>query len=417
VKVRGPWARLSAPDWRAPVFPPPGFRRRDPACKSSTSPVCSLLRVLTPVGLAPPERPGGQLLWNLGTSPLRLQPPTLAARGWTCTQRGSEGLSGGEPWGKPGGVGEEREPPLWAQRCKASGGAAGLYSPSAFTFTCLCTYVSPALPGLPGLPGRVWESLRGRLEESSRLGRLERAVRPAWESKLPLGYSQLPTAFSQPTAASTAGSLQLQARSLDTSGVEGDGATFVGKSFEATSGNRTRDPANQSFRLTTQHACVPGRKHHSSCLPTALKLSFFVTDWPLTKSGTPGLVPLKLAQVSAASPSGGSEGGPGGRWWPYCLRGHHGRKPAGGSPPVGTQSSHLGSLWNERVPAASRLWAPRAATHLGSLWKEHVPPASRLWTARAAVSVLCGKNCVSVLSSSQPPVAPLSLTLASAKHW
>jgi hypothetical protein len=142
--------------------------------------------------------------------------------------------------------------------------------------------------------------------------------------------------------------LQLQARSFDTSGVEGDGATFMGKkSFEATSGNRTRDPANQSFRLTTQHACISGRKHHPSCLPTA----------------------LKLAQMSAASPPGGSEGGPGGRWWPYCLRGHHGRKPASGSPPVGTQSSHLGSLWKEHVPAASHLWAPRAAT-----------------------SVLCGKN-------------------------
>jgi hypothetical protein len=107
-----------------------------------------------------------------------------------------------------------------------------LHSPSVFTFTFTYIYTSPALSGLSGLPGRVWGSLRGRLEESSRLGRLERVVRPAWESQLPpLDYSQLPTAFSQPTAASIAGSLQLQARSLDKSGVEGDGATFTGKKF------------------------------------------------------------------------------------------------------------------------------------------------------------------------------------------
>jgi hypothetical protein len=73
------------------------------------------------------------------------------------------------------------------------------------------------------------------------------------------------------------------------------------------------------------------------------------------------------------------------------------------------------------LPAATHLWAPRAtsrffvkrtcasgeplvgtkSSHLGSLWKEDVPPASRLWTARAAVSVLCGKNlcpCLQVAS-------------------
>jgi hypothetical protein len=113
---------------------------------------------------------------------------------------------------------QKKKTPLWAPRCKASGGAAGLHSHSVFTFTFTCAYTSPALPGLSGLSGRVWGSLRGRLEESSRLGRLERVVRPARERQLPLGYSQLPTAFSQPTAASTAGPLQLQARSLHTLG-------------------------------------------------------------------------------------------------------------------------------------------------------------------------------------------------------
>jgi hypothetical protein len=238
------------------------------ACRRPSAPC--LLRVLTPVGLAPPERPGGKLLWNLGTSPLRLRPPALAGAGPAHSggaQRGPEReRAAGEARGRRG---RARATPLGpaVQGKWRSSGVALTFGLHCHLHT-VCTYTSPALPGLPGLSG-VWGSLRGRLEESSRLGRLERVVRPAWESQLPFGYSQLPTAFSQPTAASTAGSLQLQARSPDTPGVEGDGATFVGKkSFEATSGNRTGDPATQSFRLTTQHACTPGRKYHPSCLLT-----------------------------------------------------------------------------------------------------------------------------------------------------
>jgi hypothetical protein len=70
------------------------------------SPVCSLLRVLTPVGLAPPERPGGKLLWGPGTSSLRLRPPALAGAGSTHSegaQRGPErGRAAGEARGRRG---------------------------------------------------------------------------------------------------------------------------------------------------------------------------------------------------------------------------------------------------------------------------------------------------------------------------
>jgi hypothetical protein len=141
VKVWGSWVRLSAPDWRAPVFPPPGFRRRDPACVfyvaegGLPSPVCSLLRVLTPVDLAPPERPGGKLLWNFGTSPLRLRPPALAGAGSAHSEGAQRGPERGRAAGEARGLEKEREPPLWAQRCEASGGAAGLHSPSVFVVT------------------------------------------------------------------------------------------------------------------------------------------------------------------------------------------------------------------------------------------------------------------------------------------
>jgi hypothetical protein len=74
----------------------------------SSRPVChkERKRVLTPVGLAPPERPGGKLLWNLGTSPLRLRPPTLAGAGPAHSggaQRGPErGRAVGEARGRRG---------------------------------------------------------------------------------------------------------------------------------------------------------------------------------------------------------------------------------------------------------------------------------------------------------------------------
>jgi hypothetical protein len=308
-----------------------------------------------PVGTAPPERPGGKLLWNLGTSPLRLRPPALAG-GWTCTQRGSAararaGASRGGSQGASGKSASHPSGPNGARQVEEQRDCTHLRSP-------------PSPSRVPTRHLRYLDCLDYR--KGVGVSRLERVVRPARESQLPLGYSQLPTAFSQPTAASVAGSLQLQAPSLDTPGVEGDGATFVGKKFRGYQWES--NPGPRESKLPPYH---PARLHTWTQTPSLL-----LTYRPQARP------------ASAASPPGGSEGGPGGRWSPYCLRGHRG------------------------LPAATHLWAPRAATSVlcgknvcqrrAICGHQKQPPrffvertratASRLWTARAAVSVLCGKN-------------------------